>query len=575
MMNRKHSAGLAVALAALLVLGGCGGGGGGGSSPASPAPPTTTPPVAAGDQPFTDNTAYSTAAAASLPGAEEGAALTRQRWTSAGASVAYTTRAGHLIARRSSDNAAQASMFYVAYTADDQNAATRAVMFFFNGGPGSATLWLHLGSYGPRRLATGVPQTTLARPFAMVDNAESLIDTTDMVFVDAVGAGLSTAIAPFANRDFWSVDADAAVMRDFIRRWLELNQRQASPMFVFGESYGGPRAAVLAPLLQAAGVRVDGIVLQAPALDYNGNCGVSGSATISCASYLPSYAAVAAHLQRSTPVPAALPSFVDEVRAFTQQGYAPAVQRWLASRAVAGELLPSLVNYTGLAQARWHEQFNLPPDNFMRRLIDGSLLGRYDGRITATLGSPLAAEGDPSSTLIGASFVAAINSELRDRLRYSFAASYVALSNAIQNWDFRHGGRELPDTVPDLATALAQDPRLRILAINGLHDLATPFHQTELDLARLNAPARVIVRNHVGGHMSYLDDSSRAAQKADLVAFIRGQVAARAPLEAPQAQRAAIVAIDRAGVPGSALPVPEPALQAPMRDPWVPPQPRR
>lgn len=568
-------------LVALLLAACGGGGGGGGTTPPVVTPPVITPPVVdpEGTQPFHDTSAYSSAPGGSLAGAEEGAAQTRHRLTLGGVSIAYTARAGHLIVRRPADNAAQASMFYVAYTADAAPAATRPVMFFFNGGPGSASLWLHIGSYGPRRVATSVPSTTASRPFGLVDNNESLLDVSDLVFVDAVGAGLSTAIAPFSNRDFWGVDVDAALFRDFIHRWLDVNGRRASPKFIFGESYGGPRAAVLVPLLQAAGTRVDGVVLQAPALDYNSNCGVVGSPTISCAGYFPSYAAVALHLQRSTQPAASVPAFVDDARNFSVQRYAPSVRQVLAGASVPAELLPLLTAYTGLAGAHWQAQYNLAPDTYMRRLIEGTLLGRYDGRITAPLGSALAAGGDPSSALITASFVTAIDDELRNRLRYTYNATYVTLSNAIQSWDFRHGGRELPDTVPDLASALAQDPQLRVLTINGLHDLATPFHQTELDLARLNAGARVLVRNHVGGHMTYLDDSSRAAQKADLVAFVRGQQVLRQALGVGPAERApkAVVAIDRAGdlqAAARAPPLQEPAVQAPLRDPWVPPRPR-
>lgn len=564
-------------VATLAALSGCGGGGGGGSSLPEPVPVTPQPPVTpVADGAYTDAAAYSSQPGGSLAGAEEGAAVTKLRWTAGATPVAYTARAGHLIARRASDNAAQASMFYAAYTADDAPAAQRPVTFFFNGGPGSASLWLHLGSYGPRRLATFVPSTTAPRPFAMVDNAESLLDTTDLVFVDAVGAGLSTAIAPFANRDFWSVGADAALMRDFIRRWLDANQRQASPLFVFGESYGGPRAAVLAPLLLAAGVRLDGVVLQAPALDYTSNCGVVDQPSTSCAGFVPAYAAAAAHLQRATPLPPLLVPFIDEVRTFTQQQYTPAVQRYLATRAVAAELLPTLAGYTGLPAERWRAQFNLGPTTYRGALIDGTLLGRYDARITAPSGSALASDGDPSSTLITPSFSAAIATELRDRLRYGYTASYVLLSNAIQSWDFRHAGRDLPDTVPDLAAALAQAPRLKILAVNGLHDLATPFHQTELDLARLAAPGRVLVRNHAGGHMSYLDDGTRAAQKADIAAFIRAQAAAAATETAQRlAPPAAAPRADSAGDLAEArrrMPQPEPAVQAPLRDPWVPPR---
>jgi carboxypeptidase C (cathepsin A) len=223
-----------------LLLAACGGGGGGGDAPPGP--------VGGLDDP----SAYSSQPTASLPGAVEAAAVTAQRITLGGREIAYTATAGHLIARDPVAGAAQASIFYVAYTADATAAdpARRPVTFFYNGGPGSASVWLHLGSFGPKRLVTGVPATTAARPFPLVDNADSLLDTTDLVFVNAVGSGRSQAIAPYRNQDFWGVDADAALFRDAIRRWLALNGREASPFFLYGESYGGPRTAVLARRLQ-------------------------------------------------------------------------------------------------------------------------------------------------------------------------------------------------------------------------------------------------------------------------------------------------------------------------------------
>ena len=564
-----------LALVAGLVAG-CGGGGSGGSGtePAATPPSTSLPPLGPGESAYNDPNAYSSAADAALPGAEEAAAVTRHSLTLNGARIDYTARAGHLIARAPVGDTAQASMFYVAYTADGANVATRPVTFFYNGGPGSASVWLHLGSFGPRRLATGVPATTLAQPFALVANTESLLDTSDLVFVNAVGTGLSQAIAPHRNRSFWGVDVDAALFRDFIRRWLAVNGRTASPKFLFGESYGGPRTAVLARLLQDAGVPLAGLVLQSPAMDYNSNCGVLGSGN--CSTNLPTYGAIGAWHRLSNPVPADVDAYMGVLRGFTTARYTPAVAAFLLGTPAPADMAGLLAGYTGIAPTLWAARFNLGPDAYANNLFANAITGRYDGRIIATRGSALASEGDPSSTLIGASFSIGVASYLRDTLRYNNGSSYVLLSNAIADWNFSHAGRALPDTVPDIAAALLQNPGLRVLVASGYHDLATPFHVTELDMARLGHDPRIQVRNYPGGHMSYLDDATRVRQKADLVAFYAGTLLALQSRVVPLASSitaAPLPGPDRAGAPVRTpqRAVPEAAIQTPHRDPWAPP----
>ncbi|HEY1130059.1 MAG TPA: peptidase S10 [Roseateles sp.] len=554
------------ALLLALVLVACGGGGG--SSPTSTPPPVDIQPG------LTDATVYSSAADASLPGAVEAAAVSTQTLTANGQTLSYTATAGHLIARDPA-GAAQASVFYVAYTLPGMDVATRPVTFFYNGGPGSASVWLQLGSFGPKRLVTNAPDTTASRPFPLVDNAEHLLGQSDLVFVNAVGTGYSQAIAPFTNRSFWGVDVDAALFRDVIQRYLAVNQRAASPKYLYGESYGGPRTAVLARRLQEAGVMLDGLVLQSPAMDYNSNCGITSGQ--GCTGYLPSFATVGAFHRLTQPVPADLNAWAAQARSVADQAYAPALQAWQLSRQPTPALWQPLADLTGLPAARWQASLDVSADNFRLWLIPGQQLGRYDGRMKAAVGSPLAADGDVSSTWINDSFATGIVTHLRDQLGYRNASTYVLLSNAINFWDFSHAGRTLPDTMPDLAAALAQNPRLRVLAVSGYHDLATPFRITETDLARVDA-SRVQVRNYPGGHMSYLDDATRAAQLADLKAFYAGTLALRAAADLGPERRAQsarpAVAVDRAGTPqppGSVSPSREPAVQAPMRDPWVPP----
>jgi carboxypeptidase C (cathepsin A) len=512
----KSISGIGVCFAVILLLAGCGGGGGSGGSSGPPTPG------------FTDPVLYSTASTASLPRADELSAVTHHQLALPGAALNYTATAGHLTAQALTTGAPEASFFYVAYTLDGANTATRPVTFFYNGGPGSATVWLHLGSFGPKRLATGDPSTSAPAPFPLIDNSESLLDVSDLVFVDAVGTGLSEAIAPNTNQTFWSVDADAAVFRDFVMRYLAANNRGASPKFLFGESYGTTRSAVLANMLESAGVNLNGVVLQSSILDYNANCGLFLT-LFSCAGYVPSYGAIGAwyNLDNPNPAPSALPAFIAQMRTLAASQYDPAVTALLTmATAPPPPLLQQLVSTTGMSLAGWQTHFNLNPDFYQANLIPGTLIGRYDARVSAPIGSPLAMEGDPSSTFINASFAAGITTYLNSGLQYTNPSSYVLLSNAIQTWNYVHDGQPLPDTIPDLAAALAQNPQLKVLSVNGYHDLATPFFQTERDLARLGPTPNLQLRFYLGGHMTYLDDGSRPLEKADLAQFYQGAMVA-------------------------------------------------
>ena len=506
-----------LAIAAALLLASCGGGGGG-SSPAPPPPTTATQ--------YTDPTVYSSAPAGSLAGAQEITTVSRRSLAIGGQTYAYTATTGHMTALERGTGPVKASFFYVAYTLDGAAPSTRPVTFFYNGGPGSATVWLHLGSFGPRRLVTGAPRNDMPVPYELVDNQQTLLDLTDLVFVDAVGSGFSQAIAPNENRTFWGVDDDAAVFRDFVMRYVIVNNRQDSPKFLFGESYGGPRSAVLADMLEAAGTRLSGVVLQSPALNYNSNCGISTSPNVSCSGYLPSYGATGAWFNRSTPSPppAQIPAFMAELRPLASQRYEPAVRAWLANGVLPDAvLLTDLSNASGLSTTHWRSRFNLGPTYYRANLVPGTALGRYDTRMTLpdnTGNGNL----DPSSTIIQGSFAQRIVEYLAG-LGYTTPSTYTMLSNAIQTWRFSHDGAVLPDTIPDLAAAMAQNPRLKVLSLSGYHDVATPFFTTEQDLARLGANPNVRVLNYLGGHMTYLDDASRAQMKADLADWYRSALA--------------------------------------------------
>jgi carboxypeptidase C (cathepsin A) len=510
---------LATGLASALLLAGCGGGGGSSGSSAPPPPPAN----------YTDATVYTSGASDALPSAQEISAVTHHQFTVNGTVLTYTATAGHLIASNGQTGAPEAAFFYVAYTLDNQGAGTRPVTFFYNGGPGSSSVWLHLGSFGPMRLETGDPATTTPTPFALLPNTQSMLDVTDMVFVDAVGTGFSEAISPNSNQTFWGVDADAGVFRDFVVRYVAANQRAASPKFLFGESYGTPRSAVLANLLEIAGVEVTGVVLQSSILNYNSNCSVVYPSFVNCGGFLPSYAAVGAWYKLDNPSPATadLPAYMAQMRTVATAQYSPAVAAFLSTQAPPNPaLLTQLANLTGLSVPIWQANFNLRSPIYQANLIPGTLIGLYDGRVSAPNKSPLAADGDPSSTFITAGFTGAIGNYLSSNLGYTTPSTYTVTGNAINTWNFHHDGNALPDTVPDLAAALVQNPRLKVLSVNGYHDLVTPFFQTEMDLARLGPSPNVTTRFYVGGHMTYLDDGSLPVEKADIATFYKAATAA-------------------------------------------------
>ena len=516
-----RTAALAAALAAGLTA--CGGGGGGTAAPPVTPPVTPTPPAGA----LADPVMYNGAATASLASASEQAATAHGQLTLNGVRLDYTATTGHLTARDARTGVPAVSFFYVAYTLDNQPAASRPVTFFYNGGPGSASLWLHLGSYGPKRLAANQPgNAMLATPAQMVDNAESLLDISDLVFVDAVGTGYSQAIAPSSNQSYWSVDADAAAFRDFVQRYVAANSRQASPKYLFGESYGGPRTAVLANLLETAGTRLAGVILQSPILDYNANCAVfETSAEVSCEGYVPSYAAIGAYHQRANPLPSDFTSYIQQARDFAAGAYRSAMTGYLQSRlAPPPAVATQLAAYTGIAAPNWQDNLNRGPAYVQRNMVPGDMLtGRYDARVVAPRSSPLSAGGDPSLAVVNDAFVSGMRSYLSDTLHYSAASNYAPFNDLIEHWNFSHDGKALPDTVPDLAAAITINPALKVLSLSGYYDLATPFHQTEKDLARLGASQNIVIRNYHSGHMGYLDNAARRAARADLAAFYQGR----------------------------------------------------
>jgi carboxypeptidase C (cathepsin A) len=516
---------LGTASALALLLQACGGGGSSGTAVTPPVTPPVAPPVAppvtppvVSDGSFTDSNSYSSARTASLATPNENAAVVKSSMTLAGQKIDYTATSGHLTATDLSGKPI-ASFFYTAYTADNKAAATRPLTFLFNGGPGSASMWLHMGAFAPKRIVTNIPSSVMPSPTQLVENQESLLDITDMVFIDPVGTGFSQAVAPNINGDFWGVDSDAASMRDFVRRYLAANNRSVSPLYLLGESYGGPRAAVMANLLESAGVKLTGVIVQSPAMNYNSNCGILET-PLSCEGYVPTYAAIGAYHKVSNPVPTDFGSYVVQARAFAAGAYRTAMSAFISSKigppvAVADQLAA----YTGIGPLTWQQTFNLMPWVFQQTVLPGQLVGRYDARVAAANGSALTNGGDPSMSVISNVFVNAMFGYLNNELKYKAGSAYVPSGNVINEWNFSHDGKIVPDSIPDLASAILINPKLKVMSMSGMHDLATPFYQTELDFARLGNNPNLTIRNYSGGHMSYLDDTARKAQRVDLLTF--------------------------------------------------------
>jgi carboxypeptidase C (cathepsin A) len=510
-----------------LVLAACSGGGGDSSGSGSGPPP---PPPGSG---YTDPTFYSSAAGASLSDPQEISAVTRHQLMVGGTTLDYTATAGHLTALALEDGSPRASFFYVAYTQDGADPATRPLTFFYNGGPGSASVWLHLGSFGPKRLVTHAPSTDLPTPLELGDNAESLLDVSDLVFVDAVGTGFSEAVAPSVNRTFYGVVAVAAVFRVFVRRYVDVNQRDASPKFLFGESYGTTRSAGLVNKLQSQGMAFNGVVLLSSILNYASN---SPGLDQNYIGSLPTFAAIAWYHDKVPNKPASMEAFVNEARAFATGEYASALARGQSlTQAEEDALATKLSRFTGLSPQYLKEaNFRVSQGRFRKELLrdERRTVGRYDARYE---GIDLDAAGenpeyDASDTAIAGAFVAAFNNYVEGTLKWQSDVPYKPTSfDIIREWDWKHEqpGSRFPQRQPyvagDLARAMRENPHLHVMSANGYFDLATPFFATEFDLGHMQLDP--LLRKNLeftyypSGHMVYLNVDALAKFKADLSAF--------------------------------------------------------
>ncbi|CAB3791857.1 hypothetical protein LMG28688_03394 [Paraburkholderia caffeinitolerans] len=507
------------------------------------------------DQPCFDPTAYGNGPDDFVTDMTENAAITHHAIQIGGAAIAYTATAGHLVTVDPSSSQPNAKIFYVAFTKDGVQAQDRAVTFFYNGGPGSSSVFVLLGSFAPKRIKTSMPGFTPPAPYTLEDNPDSLLDKSDLVFINPVGTGYSAAIAPHHNRDFWGVDQDAESLKQFIKRYLSANDRWNSPKFLFGESYGTARSCVLAYRLHEDGVDLNGITLQSSILDYTQSGNPVGA--------LPTAAADAWYHKRLSvkPAPKDLQTFVAQVAQFSRTDYRVALEKFPDPKNSAiPAALKKLSQFTGI-DTQTLEAWNLDiaaydsrgNSLFLTTLLKdkGVALGSYDGRVSAIdtgiAGNidPNAGGNDPTMTAVSGVYTAMWNSYLNETLKFRTNSSFTDLNDqAFKNWDFSHidptGAQKGVDaqgnivlyTAGDLAAVMALNPDLRVLSANGFYDFVTPFYQTVIDLQMMPLVDQKVRNNlsarfYPSGHMVYLDGASRTALKADLAKLYQSAAADR------------------------------------------------
>jgi carboxypeptidase C (cathepsin A) len=473
----------------------------------------------------------------SIPIPPETSSVTKHDWVSGGQTIHYTATAGNLLVNDDKDKPI-GSIFYVAYTEDGADPNTRPVTFFYNGGPGSATVYLHMGSFGPIRVVTASPEATPPPPFKYVTNESSLIDKSDLVFIDAPLAGFSRAVGKGTVKDFAGVDEDVAAFNKFITRYITLNQRWNSPKFLFGESYGTPRSAALVASLENDGIEFNGVTLLSSILNYNVRAAGYDTSEIG---YLPSYTAIAYHYNKGKHT-GSMAEAVQQAREFARGPYAEALaQGDKLPPAKFDEIAQKVSDFTGLSLEYVKEsKLRISPTRFRKELLRGDerTLGRYDARFEGW-DEDNAGENpayDPSSTGIEGAYVGALHEYLQKDLKYMSTEPYYPSAPGINGaWNFKHrpsgqmrgpggGGEQAePDTAIDLADAMRKNPKLRVFSANGYFDLATPFFATEYDLSHMMLPASLVGNVEFGyypaGHMVYLNVQALKEMKSDLNRF--------------------------------------------------------
>jgi carboxypeptidase C (cathepsin A) len=444
-----------------------------------------------------------------------------------GKSIPYTQTAGTLTIRDEKGKPV-ASMFYTAYTAAGKN---RPVTFFYNGGPGSSSLWLRMGSFAPEHVRTGNPEAAKPAPFDVGPNNDSLIGSTDMVFLDTIGSGYSRILGDAKPSDFYSVDGDVDAFAKAIIRYTTKNARWASPKYIFGESYGTTRSGALAYQLEDRGLTLNGVVLLSSIMNYG--IRQSGFDAIHVG-YLPSYAATAWYHNRVPGGrPESLEAFVEEARVFANGAYATALLKGSdISAQETDAIAQQLSRFTGLS-VDYLKRANLRVSlsRFRKELLRErhETIGRFDSRYKGIDADAAGEEPeyDPSSTGITGLYVGSFLDQVTNKIGYKTDLSYrlSAREGGDFKWDWSHsppeGGKQnVADMTADLSAAMRTNPHMRVLSLNGWYDMATPFFSTERDLKHMmlepTLRQNLQFKYYPAGHMVYLNPEALHQMRLDM-----------------------------------------------------------
>ncbi|MEM8984322.1 MAG: serine carboxypeptidase [Pseudomonadota bacterium] len=464
--------------------------------------------------------------------------VTEHRGNFNGQRIDYTVTAGELYLK-DKDGKPKASFFSFAYVAKNAG-ENRPVTFVWNGGPGSSSVWLHIGTLGPKRISVPSNAERAGLPPFDVRNApETVLDVTDLVFVDPVGTGFSRPLGKHEGKEFWGLVEDATSVSAFIREWITVNNRWNSPKFLLGESFGTTRAAKVALMLEDdMNIGLNGIVFVSQALDYQGSTPYVDHNLVSFVTYLPTMAAAAHHHGRVNPVPESLEQFMIDARAFATDELLPALWKGnTISDSEARSVSDRLSYFLGIS-TDYIDRANLRVDGrrFAKELLrdQGLAVGIADARYTRDDIDDHAAEpeSDASSDALAAPFTSAMMSYLRSDLNVTLERTYhvSGMDGLSRQWRWRPVSDDqgweptYVNTAPDLSEVLRKNPSLKVLVASGYHDLVTPFFDAEYTINRhgINAD-QVQYTYYVGGHMMYVHEPSRTELLADIRAFIDAQ----------------------------------------------------